>query len=483
MSSSTQRRLRPVTHPPESAAGSSAPSPYLAGEVIADRYRLDHEIGRGGMGVVWMAHSLVLSVDVAVKLIHAETAGPGLATRMAREAHAAARLGHPALVRVFDFGWTNRGDPFLVMEFVQGETLASKLRREGPIPAIKAVQTLLPIADGLRLAHERSIVHRDIKPDNILLAADPLGRVQPKLLDFGIAKVGHAPINGKLTQMGAVLGSPEYMSPEQAQGLDEVDGRSDVWSLGIALYELLTGDVPFTGNNYNAMMQSIINDPLEAPRVVDPELWSVLSKGLAKSPDDRWASMSEFGEALAAWLYEHGVKEDLSGNSIRAVWLERPSVTNSIVSSMPSSRPLRRPSRAMATTLENPTVNAGKNHDRWRWVVGVTAVALVVFGALELAAGPKLPRETLPVHAEAANPLASPNFAVQRETSFQHTTIAATALQGPSITNAALEVNSQTKVDAQEDPTRAASNVADPAIKRNVRQAPKPKKPKHDFGF
>lgn len=484
MSSSTQRRLRPVTHSPESRPGSSAPSPYLAGEVIADRYRLDREIGRGGMGVVWMAHSLVLSVDVAVKLIHAETAGPGLATRMAREAHAAARLGHPALVRVFDFGWTNRGDPFLVMEFVQGETLASKLRREGPMPAIKAVQTLLPIADGLRLAHERSIVHRDIKPDNILLATDPLGRIQPKLLDFGIAKVGHTPINGKLTQMGAVLGSPEYMSPEQAQGLDEVDGRSDVWSLAIALYELLTNDVPFTGSNYNAMMQSIINDPLEEPSSVDPELWSVLSKGLAKSPDDRWASMSEFGEALAAWLYEHGVKEDLSGNSIRAVWLERPSVTHSIASAVPSSsRALRRPARAMATTVENPKVTSGSG--RWRWGVGVAVVAVGVFGVLEMAAGPKLARETQAPNAEPAPPTpASSPVAEQRETSLQRASIAPSAfLHGTNVLDEMQHVNAVPASGAREDQASKATNVADTAVKRSVRPSPKPKKPKHDFGF
>ena len=169
-------------------AESSEPILYLAGEVVGDRYRLVREIGRGGMGVVWVAHSLVLGVDVAVKLIRA-SASSALSSRMAREAHAAARLGHPALVRVFDFGWTRHGDPYLVMELVQGETLAAQLKRESRMPAIRAVQTLLPIADGLRLAHDKGIIHRDIKPDNVFLASDQLNRRQPKLLDFGIAKV------------------------------------------------------------------------------------------------------------------------------------------------------------------------------------------------------------------------------------------------------------------------------------------------------
>ncbi|HYO95947.1 MAG TPA: serine/threonine-protein kinase [Polyangiaceae bacterium] len=299
-------------------------SPYLAGEVVADRYRLVRELGRGGMGVVWVAHSLVLGVDVALKLIRASAAAPGVASRMAREAHAAARLGHPALVRVFDFGWTNRSDPFLVMELVQGETLSVLLGREVRVPAIRAVQMLLPIADGLRLAHERSIVHRDIKPDNIFMASDALGRQQPKLLDFGIAKVDHA-VDGKITQFGAVLGSPEYMSPEQALGLDDIDQRTDVWSFCIVLYELITGSIPFSRPNYNALMHAIINEapiPSHDCGAGDAALWLVIERGLAKEREQRWANMTELGEALALWLYEHGIKEDLSGNSIRAVWLD-----------------------------------------------------------------------------------------------------------------------------------------------------------------
>ena len=300
------------------------PNPYLAGEVIGDRYRLVRELGSGGMGVVWVAHSLVLGVDVALKLIRASSAGPGLATRMAREAHAAARLGHPALVRVFDFGWTSRGDPFLVMELVQGETVAAVLARESRVPAIRAVQMLLPIADGLRLAHDKNIIHRDIKPENIFLASDAFGRKQPKLLDFGIAKVDPTPTDNRLTQVGVILGSPEYMSPEQACG-DEVDERTDVWSLCVVLYEAVTGTVPFRKSNYNALMQAIIHDapvPTMQFDAGDAALWQVVERGLAKLRHERWTNMTELGEALALWLYGHGIKEDLSGNSIRAVWLD-----------------------------------------------------------------------------------------------------------------------------------------------------------------
>jgi eukaryotic-like serine/threonine-protein kinase len=308
----------------EGRAEAPEPSPYLAGEVVGDRYRLVREIGRGGMGVVWVAHSLVLGVDVALKLIRASAASSALSSRMAREAHAAARLGHPALVRVFDFGWTRHGDPYLVMELVQGETLAALLKREARMPAIRAVQTLLPIADGLRLAHDKGIVHRDIKPDNVFLASDALNRKQPKLLDFGIAKVDKQ-IDGRLTQMGAVLGSPDYMSPEQALGLDDIDERTDIWSLCVLLYELITGTVPFQKPNYNALMHAIINEepvPSTECGAGDKSLWLVIQRGLRKEREGRQQTVTELGEALALWLYEHGIKEDLSGNSIRAVWLD-----------------------------------------------------------------------------------------------------------------------------------------------------------------
>ncbi len=299
---------------------------YLAGAVIADRYKLVRPLGHGGMGVVWVAHSLVLGVDVALKLIHADIAGSTGATRMAREANAAARLGHPAMVRVFDFGWTSKGDPFLVMELVLGESLGATLRREIRMPAIQAVQTLLPLADGLRTAHDKGIVHRDIKPDNILIARDEFGRQQPKLLDFGIAKVDkQSTEDRKLTQIGVVLGSPEYMSPEQALGREDIDHRTDVWALCVVLYETITGQIPWDRPNYNALMQAIIHEsaaPTTQFSAGDSDLWRVIARGLQKNPDERWGSMTELGEALALWLYEHGVKEDISANSLRAVWLD-----------------------------------------------------------------------------------------------------------------------------------------------------------------
>jgi eukaryotic-like serine/threonine-protein kinase len=307
-----------------SARSGTRSTAYAAGQIVASRYRLIRKLGEGGMGVVWVAHSLVLGVDVAIKLIRAGAGDSDLASRMAREAQVTATLGHPAIVRVFDFGTTDDGAPFLVMELAQGETLADEIDRERKLGAVEALKLVLPIVDGLRCAHERGIVHRDIKPENVFIARDPLGRLQPKLLDFGIAKLEALPDVSRLTQVGVVLGSPEYMSPEQARGVGSVDARTDVWALCVVLYEMLTGTVPFKVDNYNALMQAILHEP-PLPTVEygagDRELWSIIAKGLEKSRDKRWASMTELGEALAFWLVDHGVTEDIAGNSLRAVWL------------------------------------------------------------------------------------------------------------------------------------------------------------------
>ncbi len=290
------------------------------------RYVLIEQLGKGGMGVVWKARSTALDVEVAVKLVKAATPSEEAFKRMAREAHAAARLGHPAMATVLDFGGTADGAPYVVMELLHGESLGEVLGRERRIDVQRAVGTLLPIMDGLREAHDKGIVHRDIKPENLFVSKTARGRLQPKVLDFGIAKLDEpTDSNTKLTQDGAVLGSPGYFSPEQARGQTDIDFRTDIWSISVVLYELITGELPFKGPNYNALLMSILKD---TPASIvplgygDEELWRIIHKGLQRDRNKRWASMGELGRALASWLYDKGVRADLASRSLQEVWLD-----------------------------------------------------------------------------------------------------------------------------------------------------------------
>jgi serine/threonine-protein kinase len=297
------------------------------GRVIAGKYRLERLLGEGGMGAVWRAFHLQLEVPVALKLLRGGDNANELRERMRVEGRAVAKLVHPNIVRVFDIGEAESGEPFIVMELLNGESLGAILDR-GALAPISAIQLLLPIAEALSLAHSRGVVHRDLKPDNILIATEG-SVVQPKLLDFGIAKVRSALASGApaLTQTGMLLGSPDYMSPEQAHGSTDIDERSDVWSFCVVLYEALAGQTPFQGENCQATLRSVAYDeplPLTAAAEVDPELSELVQRGLAKDREQRPASIFELGRALAAWLWAHGVYEDATGCSLEAKWLARP---------------------------------------------------------------------------------------------------------------------------------------------------------------
>lgn len=315
--------LKAVPRPLDSDAP-AAKRAYKAGDVIAGKYTLVEEIGEGGMGVVWVGHNTVLDVPVAVKLMSIGTQADSLLReRLLQEARAAARIAHPAICRTLDYGTTDYGAPFVVMELLRGETLASTLGPNVRIPAPRAVQLLLPIINGLGVAHALGIVHRDVKPENVFLHRDEFGRLQPKLLDFGIARF--VKYDSKLTLEGSALGTPDYMSPEQARGDVDVDFRTDVWSVSVVLYEMITGRIPFAADNYNKLMWAIQNQapvPTVDLAAGDGALWTVLERGLAKNRLERWASMHELGEALALWLYEQGVREDACGASLRSTWLE-----------------------------------------------------------------------------------------------------------------------------------------------------------------
>lgn len=296
---------------------------YEPGYLIAGKYELEYMLGEGGMGAVWRARNVALDAPVAIKVVRSSGDAAALHSRLIQEARAAAKLSHPAIVKVFDVGQTESGDPFIVMELLAGNSLGTLLSAEGRLTGVQAVRTLLPIIDALWLAHGKGIVHRDLKPDNVFVVQDEVS-VQPKLVDFGIVKVKTAEGESNLTQDGVVLGSPDYMSPEQARGEDNVDHLTDIWAICVVLYEVVSGTPPFTGNNYNALLRQIVEatpTTLRELSVADDELSAIVARGLSKQREARFASMGELGRALATWLLSHGVNEDICGSTIEAKWL------------------------------------------------------------------------------------------------------------------------------------------------------------------
>jgi len=367
--------------------------PVGEGHVIAGKYRLEQLLGEGGMGTIWRAYNLQLEVPVAIKLLRAGMNGAELGERLRVEARAAAKLVHPAIVRVFDIGEAESGEPFIVMELLHGQTLGEMLER-GPLSAVNALQLLLPIGEALSLAHSRGVVHRDLKPDNIFIGNEG-SCLQPKLLDFGIAKVRSRMVEGgpTVTQTGVLLGSPEYMSPEQAQGRADLDERSDVWAFCVVLYEAIAGRPPFTGDTCQAVLQSVIqNDPLplEGLNGVDPQLAALVHWGLAKDRDARPASMFDLGRELAAWLFAHGIQEDATGSSLEPKWLGRNSETESLTSAPGLRSPRAQHEHATLVSVVHPSPRP--SHDsideppsrdkRRRWVVSAVVATCALAGGL-----------------------------------------------------------------------------------------------------
>jgi eukaryotic-like serine/threonine-protein kinase len=275
------------------------------GEVVGEKYRLVRLLGEGGMGTVYEARHDVIGRRFAVKFLHAELAShPEILARFRREAQAAGSLENENIAAVTDFGTSPDGAPYIVMEFLEGQDLAKVLALTGPLSVQRAAHILIQVCRGLFAAHGRGIVHRDLKPENLLLQTRGDGGDLVKILDFGIAKLKsteHRP--EAATRTGITLGTPYYMPPEQARGQKELDERADIYALGVILFELLSGQKPHNGENYNAILYSILMQA--APRIetfrpdLPPELAALVHRAMAADAKERPQSVSELAEALA----------------------------------------------------------------------------------------------------------------------------------------------------------------------------------------
>ncbi len=298
----------------------------LVGRTIAGKFVVLEVLGKGAMGCVYKARQTSLDKVVALKVLHPDLAtDPTFAARFKREAKAASKLDHPNSIRIIDFGEDEGGLLFIAMEHVDGRSLLRLLVDEWPLPPARIVGVLVQVLGALALAHDQGIVHRDVKPENVIVTSTVDDEGTPvdvvKVCDFGIAKINDAGAyetgagtTGPLTRSGTLVGTPEYMSPEQGRG-DPLDARSDLYSVGIILYQLLTGRVPFEAESAIGIILKHITDPppdpFEINPATDPHLAGVALKAISKARDDRFASAREMRTALRAAL--GGVSTQVSG--------------------------------------------------------------------------------------------------------------------------------------------------------------------------
>jgi serine/threonine-protein kinase len=303
--------------PPATAQAPSGSFDSLVGATLANRYTILRRIGEGGMGAVYEARHAVIGKRVAVKvLLEKFLAKSDFVARLLQEARLASSIGHENIVDVIDFGTTDDGRSFVVMEFLDGESLAQLLMREAPLPVERSLRLGRQVASALSAAHAKGIVHRDVKPENVYIVrrgdADFV-----KVVDFGISKAvrqgqGDSNDDGlqslRLTHTGLLLGTPLYMSPEQARGAEDLDHRVDIWALGVMLYECLTGEVPFRANNYLGIISQVLNHVPVPPSQLRPELGipesveAVVMRAMEKDRARRTATMSDLEGELERLL-------------------------------------------------------------------------------------------------------------------------------------------------------------------------------------
>jgi eukaryotic-like serine/threonine-protein kinase len=353
------------------------------GNVLLGKYRIERVLGEGGMGVVALAHHIQLDQPVAIKFLRPEVLGKHtVVKRFLREAQAAVKLRSEHVCKVHDVGTLENGSPYMVMEFMDGMELGDLARERGRLPPGEVVDLVLQACEALAEAHALGIVHRDIKPANLFVTRRPDGSALLKVLDFGISKApAGTELDTDLTSTQAVMGTPAYMSPEQMRASKHVDGRADVWALGVVLYELIEGKRPFPGRAFSELCLQVGMDPTPPMAArIDPGLEAAVARCLEKEPGRRFGNVAE----LAAALAPH------ASNPVRAtIAVERAARVLGVATIPPAAPAAEQTSEPVASALNPPTTlsaTAGQiaidKPQRRRWLIGGTAVTVLTAATL-----------------------------------------------------------------------------------------------------
>jgi eukaryotic-like serine/threonine-protein kinase len=470
----------------------------LIGTLLAGKYRIDSLLNEGGMGSVYKGTHVMMDKTVAVKVLRPSLAADEkIVARFSREARAASRISHPNAISVTDIGEDENGIVFLVMEYLSGQTLKQLIRDEGPLPLPRIVEITRQIGDALAAAHAQGVVHRDLKSDNIMLLDTTTVGDHAKVLDFGIAKINEpdGEFDGGLTAPNLVIGTPQYMSPEQCSQDSEIDHRSDIYSLGVILYEMLVGHVPFSGDSATMVMMKHLQEPvpsvLEERNDVPPPISRVVARAMAKVPGNRYQTIPELIEDLtiASGMIVPVPAAPLPNTAITtadtpAVSADQDEVTvvrprqqapAQVVPQYPSGQ-----RRAPVTVPVQPVAAASSGFNPWKVLVPSAVALLVVFAAIYAFtrdSTPASPNTNQPTQTLAADPNSQPVQPAQPATGKAEEGLPSGGAIKPSANvNASPNVNADEIQTPIEDlsPTANANTNANTNSNSNTKAPPLP---------
>lgn len=351
------------------------------GDTIDEKYRIVRLLGEGGMGSVYEGENTRIHRRVAIKILHATVAASDDAVqRFEREAQAAGRIGSEHIVEVLDLGDLPNGDRYMVMEFLEGEALNDRIANSGRLSPQKTASIMVDMLEGLKAAHAAGIIHRDLKPDNVFLLSNKKGKTDfVKIVDFGISKFSALGGEFSMTRTGAVMGTPYYLSPEQAKGDRDLDHRADLYAVGVILYEAAAGKVPFDGETFNELLFKIVLEPIpplsQHVPDVDPHFAAIVEKSMARDPNLRYQSAAEMQAALQGWLEGQPAAPELLETAREARETAR---AHTVMGTQATGTPgINRTHGAWANTNADGTPESGPNK---KLIIGAAAAVLIAAG-------------------------------------------------------------------------------------------------------